>query len=464
MAGFLAGPGFQKMRDYLRRRADEIFVIDCSPEGHQPPVSTRIFQAVQQSVCVTLAIRDATTSTDTPARVHYRQLARGERNEKFAELATLDLDRPGWRSCGSEWRAPFLPASEMTWLACPDLEDLLCHGISGVTPHRTWIVAPDKETLRQRWHHLVTAPAAQKPELMLESSDRYVNLAPSATLYGIEVRQASIGNDLGACPEPIRMANLPLDRQWIIPDVRLMDRPRPTLWAARGDRQIYLAAPSRLSADSGPGICFASLIPDFDFHRDYHANASGRIYPLFLDAAATMANTTPELTAYLQSVYNRPVTPEDVFAYIAAIAATPIYTRRFAKELEAPGIRIPLTADPMLFAEALEIGKRIIWLQTYGERFIDQTESRPHRSPRLTPPGPRVSGAYPIPSEPSAMPDEMNYDVETEQLGSAPASSRTSRKPCGITRLAGATCSVTGSAIAARTGSTPQVVTEAPRR
>jgi len=40
VAGFLNGPGFQKMRADLRRDADEIWVIDCSPEGHQPVVST----------------------------------------------------------------------------------------------------------------------------------------------------------------------------------------------------------------------------------------------------------------------------------------------------------------------------------------------------------------------------------------------------------------------------------------
>jgi hypothetical protein len=44
VAGFLNGPGFQKMRDYLRRTADNIWVIDCSPEGHQPDVPRRIFQ------------------------------------------------------------------------------------------------------------------------------------------------------------------------------------------------------------------------------------------------------------------------------------------------------------------------------------------------------------------------------------------------------------------------------------
>jgi predicted helicase len=41
VAGYLNGPGFQAMRDYLRRTVDEIWVVDCSPEGHQPAISTR---------------------------------------------------------------------------------------------------------------------------------------------------------------------------------------------------------------------------------------------------------------------------------------------------------------------------------------------------------------------------------------------------------------------------------------
>jgi hypothetical protein len=59
VAGFLNGPGFQMMREDLRRDSSEIWVIDCSPDGHQPDVPTRIFQDVQQPVCIVLAARAA---------------------------------------------------------------------------------------------------------------------------------------------------------------------------------------------------------------------------------------------------------------------------------------------------------------------------------------------------------------------------------------------------------------------
>ena len=80
VAGFLNGPGFQRMRDYLRRIGGEIWVIDCSPEGHQPEVNTRIFEGVQQPVCIVLVSRPTGTNTEVPATVRYCALPIGRRN------------------------------------------------------------------------------------------------------------------------------------------------------------------------------------------------------------------------------------------------------------------------------------------------------------------------------------------------------------------------------------------------
>ena len=49
--------------------------------------------------------------------------------------------------------------------------------------------------------------------------------------------------------------------------------------------------------------------------------------------------------------YGREVLPEDVMAYIAAIAAHPGYIERFGANLKQPGLRIPLTADGGLFGQ-----------------------------------------------------------------------------------------------------------------
>ncbi|MEO6014045.1 MAG: N-6 DNA methylase [Devosia sp.] len=84
VAGFLNGPGFQKMRADLRESCSEIWVIDCTPEGHQPEVATRIFQGVQQPVCIVIAARQKANDRKAQARVRYRRWSKadGKRNSR----------------------------------------------------------------------------------------------------------------------------------------------------------------------------------------------------------------------------------------------------------------------------------------------------------------------------------------------------------------------------------------------
>ncbi|MBL9124973.1 MAG: N-6 DNA methylase [Planctomycetaceae bacterium] len=158
VAGFLNGPGFQRMRDYLRRTADRIWVIDCSPEGHQPDVPTRIFQAVQQPVCIVLVARSKQKAADKPAAVKYAVLPAGKREDKFAALAKLKLASKAWQDCSTDWRAPFLPEATGNWATYPSLDELFAYNGSGVMPGRTWIIAPDEESLRLRWRSLGFVP------------------------------------------------------------------------------------------------------------------------------------------------------------------------------------------------------------------------------------------------------------------------------------------------------------------
>ncbi len=78
----------------------------------------------------------------------------------------------------------------------------------------------------------------------------------------------------------------------------------------------------------------------------------------------------------LAEVYGRAVSAPDLMAYLAATIAQGAFTARFAEDLVQPGLRVPLTADPGLFNEAVEIGREVIWLHTYGERFADPGADR----------------------------------------------------------------------------------------
>jgi hypothetical protein len=419
VAGFLNGPGFEKMRDYLRRTTDEIWVIDCSPEGHQPEVNTRIFQGVQQPVCIVLASRPSATNAGIPALVRYCSLPVGHRQVKFDALTGLSLDSLDWADCPAEWRAPFLPRSVGAWATYPALETLFNYNGSGVMPGRTWVIAPDADSLRRRWQRLVNAPSDQKEDLFHphlrngKPGDKHSNRVVPSGLPGFQNRPIPVAIDQGPVATPIRYGFRSFDRQWIIPDNRLINQPNPTLWGLNSDRQTYLTAPTDRSATSGPAVTFTALVPDL-----HHYNGrGGRTFPLWMDRSASVPNVSARLLEYLGERYGAEVGAEDVFVYISAVASHPAYTSRFTADLIQPGLRIPITADATTFTQAVEVGREVIWLHTFGERFGDPGQGRPTSPPRLqAEKAPRVPASGAIPQGSSDMPDTIDYDPKARRL------------------------------------------------
>jgi hypothetical protein len=78
-------------------------------------------------------------------------------------------------------------------------------------------------------------------------------------------------------------------------------------------------------------------------------------------------------------------------AYVAGVVAYPAYTGTFADRLTTPGIRVPVTADPALFAESVALGVQVIWLHTYGDAYAGPTVLRATCVTRaVTPPAARA--------------------------------------------------------------------------
>lgn len=420
VAGFLNGPGFQKMRDYLRRTCDDIWVIDCSPEGHQPEVNTRIFQGVQQPVCIVLTSRSAGNDEKLPAKVCFQALPAGHRTEKFTALGKLNLSSSAWIECPTDWRAPFLPASTGQWSTFPKLEDLFIYDGSGVMPGRTWVIAPDSNSLHQRWQKLLKTSGDEKETLFHphmsngKLGDRHSKRIVKDGLAGFAAKTKAVADESGECIEPVRYGYRSFDRQWIIPDNRLINRPNPDLWKSRSDQQVYLTAFAEESPSSGPALTFTGLVPDL---HHYKGSFGGRVFPLWRDSKASISNVRPKLLSFLAQEYGVEVTPTDLVAYIAAVAAHPAFTGRFQEDLSTPGLRIPITADRNSFTEAVELGLTVIWLHTFGERMIGPANGRPAEPPRLPLScRPTIPKEGAIPHTPDEMPDTISYDASKQRL------------------------------------------------
>jgi hypothetical protein len=95
----------------------------------------------------------------------------------------------------------------------------------------------------------------------------------------------------------------------------------------------------------------------------------------------------------------------------------PAFTAKFQSDLVQPGLRVPITANIELFAEAVTLGNEVIWLHCYGERFSDPAANRPKQAPRLPKESaPMIPSGGMIPSAPEPLPDTMDYDPATRRL------------------------------------------------
>jgi len=422
ISGFLNGPGFQKMRADLRRDCDDIWIIDCSPEGHQPEVATRIFQGVQHPVCIVIASRSPANDHAKPARVRFRALAKGRREAKFEQLEKVSLTSKGWVDGPVDWRGPFLPELQGGWSDFVALDALIHDGGSGVMPGRTWVIAPDVMSLTERWQRLVNEGDEGEKERLFHPqlrkgkvASRHIKKIVTKNLGSISTRTIPIIKDKGLMVQPVRYGYRSFDRQWLPTDSRLLNDPRPEIWGSSSSEQAYLTAPMDLAPGNGPALTGTALIPDLH----HYAGRGGRVFPLWQDAAATQSNVTDAAMKAMTKTYGTPPSAEDVFAYVVALLAHPAYTAKFKGDLIRPGLRVPLTADKDMFAKAAKLGREIIWLHTFGERFADPKADppRPAGEPRL-PVGerPTIPAGGSIPNDPDGFPDTIDYDPAKRQL------------------------------------------------
>jgi hypothetical protein len=401
-SGYLRGPGFKGMRRYLRRHAAEGWVIDLTPEGQTPDVPTRIFPGVRQPLAIGLFVRKPETSPDIAATIHYRAV-QGRQADKFAELSRITLDDGGWRQARMDWTAPLTPAADTAWDEYPALNDVLPWTAPGVKPNRTWVYAPARRLLAERWSAVVSEQdAGMKSQLFKEGRDanldRFSAPLPAADAHQYE---NTFRKEKGAPPDMVRVGYRTFDRQWILPDNRLMDQARPVLWGARVPGQVFTIEQHSKTIENGPGLVFSSLIPDMDHFN----NRGGRALP-FLHPDGS-PNLAPGLLRALSAKLGRGITARELLAYVAGVVSHPGFTQTFADELTTPGIRVPLTTDADLFASAVALGEQVIWLHTYGETYAgDDRPAGDIRYPRGDERQPR--SLTPI----TTMPTGVRYDAE----------------------------------------------------
>ena len=425
---WLDGPGFMGLRQLVREVADEGWVIDLGGDNKGAVADQNIF-AIETPVAVVILVRDGATDRTRPATMHYRKIE-GDRAGKLAQLAAIaetaahaDAQDPfagEWTPVPNGWREPLVPPTgDAAWMAMPALTDLMPWQQPGCKFNRLWPIAVDAESLERRWRRFVSSPTeperkaqlerGQSPDAARETLFQTANSGRSIyTAVGTLPRLADLRADAAHRPI-VRYGYRSFDRQYAFSDPRMAKTDSPALWQAISKSQVFLATMTSDPLGPGPAVVSSSAVPDLH----YFCGRGGKdILPLYRDADCQAPNVTQGLLATLATEISIPLpTPEDLAAYIYAMLATPHYQQRFAVELGTAGPRVPITARADLWQEAVTIGRRLIWLHTYAERFRDPADGRGPQVPKVK----GLGWSVQVHTMPDSG-DQIRYEPETSQL------------------------------------------------
>jgi hypothetical protein len=117
---------------------------------------------------------------------------------------------------------------------------------------------------------------------------------------------------------------------------------------------------------SGPSAFISECLPDMNAFN----NRACMTIPLYRDSARTRTNVTTGILNVISKGYRKTVTAEDLFSYAYAVLVNPGYVNMFWEELSTPGPRLPVTKNATLFRKVADLGHKLIWLHTFGNRMV----------------------------------------------------------------------------------------------
>ena len=402
-ASYLQGQAFPGMRRKMREVFDELWIIDLGGDNLGTRKTENVF-AIQIPVAIAVGVRNGEPDPDQPARV-WRVRLTGSAMEKLGVLDERStLGAFDWRECHSAWDAPFLATGNGPYFDWPAVTDVFPWQHTGSQLKRTWPIGATRKVLADRWRGLLRYH--DRPRAFRETRDRKVDREYPALITGEAAEAIAMLDRDAPTPRIERYGFRSLDRQWVIADSRVGDFMRPDLWRTHGPQQTYITGLLTNVLGLGPAAMATSTVPDVHFFRGSFGDKG--VIPLWRDAEATRPNVTGGLLERIGEAHGGEASAERLFAYAYGILAQPAYVEAFWDELEQPPPRLPIAKDAALFGRVADLGERLLWLHTYGERFRDPAAGRGDLEPG------EARCTKPVP--PSPLPEGHSYDAGTRVL------------------------------------------------
>ena len=401
-SSYLAGPGFVGVREVMRRTFDELWVIDLGGDNLGARKTPNVFN-IQTPVAIAIGLGAPKSSPKTPAKVRYAKVEGATRDDKLTQLEGIaEFGEIVWRDCPNDWHGSFLPSGSGDYFNWPSLDNVFPYSFPGVQAGRNWVIGETYELLISRLASFLMR--GKLPSDFKESRDTKIK-SMKRDLNGAPLKPIVDWVSVSDAQHPWTYGFRSFDCQRAFLDPRLCDWPRPETLRIESVNQVYFGTLYTEVLAAGAAISATHGFPDLNF---FHGRG-GRIVPIFRNAAGTEPNVTGGLLDLLGKEYGSAPAVEDLAAYVYAVLGGQSYTRRFWYELETPGPRVPLTKDGETFAEAAKLGRKLIWLHTYAQRF--RGEDRADEVPKG-----KATTIKGVSSDPAHYPAEYGYDPASREI------------------------------------------------
>lgn len=400
-AAWLRGPVFEKMRSYMRE-GNNVWVVYLGGElKNNTPGDENIFSQITIGTAICIVVKAPHLGQ---GQLRYKSLS-GSRVSKFEWLNNNGLFDDDWLTLDIAQDEPITEGKSSEWREFVSIIDLIPFQANGIYQQRTWVNDASKKVLKERWEKLANARVSSRAELMKETASR--NIGSRGHDLETELPLGPINDRVNSeAVSIVRYSFRSLDRQWLLADSRVLDRPSPELWQVRGPKQLFFTCLNAVPTEAGPTVSIAPYIPDLNY---FHGR-SGKVLPVFRDKKNSEWNLLPGLIVLLNQHLSNSINEATLFSYIAGVTAFPAFSARFTDDLREGGVRIPITLDRDLLMEVADLGSTAIELFTYCEKTLNREKVR--SSVRLKN-GPHVVGARAVPRE---MPESAVYDSDSETL------------------------------------------------
>lgn len=392
--GYLDNPTFRGMRDSLMRSFSEIYVLDLHgntlkrevcPDGSE---DANVFD-IRQGVAIGIFVKRP--NQDGPAAVHHAQLW-GSRAHKYQSLLASTLHDTEWELIHPE--PPFVlfvPTDRSLvgeYHVHPSISDVMpLHGVGIVTARDRLTTDPEEEQL---WSRVMDFAA-----LAPEAARRKYDLGSDLRDWRVDDAQADVRESGPARENIYPIAYRPFDIRWIY----YTGRSRGFIGQPCYSTQRHMLYKHNLALMTGRRVetsggfqhvfCVASMAQ----HHAVSIKEVNYLFPLYLYPDPTTLGEGEELDSpwppgkdgrrpNLSKQFTDQVAaklgmefvpdgrgdlqhsfgPEDLFDYIYAVFHCPTYRQRYAEFLKIDFPRVPLTSDPDLFRDLVDLGGQLVSL------------------------------------------------------------------------------------------------------